>query len=276
MRTIHLSALKIGVLATALSLSSIASVQAVAIHDAGLFTNTLASNDDGSTALVNLGFNVNFFGSNFTSLYVNNNGNVTFNAALGTFTPFSLLSTSTPMLAPFFADVDTRNSNNVQYGQATLGGQAVFGVNWIDVGYYNSQANPLNSFQLIITDRSDIAAGDFDFEFNYDQILWETGSASGGTGGFGGNSARAGWSNGLTQSFEIAGSAINGGLLDGNATTGLINNSLNSAINGQYIFQVRNGQINGGSVPEPTAIALLALGFAGLVVMRQRKVVKSI
>lgn len=149
---------------------------ASAVHDASAFTgNTLAANDDGSTGVVNMGFNVNFFGQNFSSLYVNNNGNVTFNSALSTFTPFSLLSTSTPMLAPFFADVDTNGAGSglVQYGQSTLGGHSVFGVNWLNVGYFPSATDKTNSFQLIVTDRSDIAVGDFDFQFNYDNVEWE-------------------------------------------------------------------------------------------------------
>jgi hypothetical protein len=178
-----------------------------AIHDANLFTdNTLPANDDGSTGLVPIGFAINFFGANYTDLYVNNNGNVTFTGPLGTYTPFPIINTGVPMLAPFFADVDTRGAGSglVQYGPDTLGGRSVFGVNWIDVGYFPSQTNLLNSFQLIITDRSDIGAGDFDFEFNYDQILWETGGASGGSGGLGGSSARAGWSNGVNASYTIS------------------------------------------------------------------------
>ncbi|MBE3068153.1 MAG: hypothetical protein IMZ73_12135, partial [Chloroflexi bacterium] len=60
-------------------------------------------------------------------------------------------------------------------------------------------------------------------------------------GGLGGFSARAGYSDGLSNFFELPGSAVNGGLLDSNASTGLINNSLNSSQLGRYIFQVRNG-----------------------------------
>lgn len=147
---------------------------------------------------------------------MNNNGNTTFTGPLSTYTPFGITGVSTPMLAPFFADVDTRGAGSglVQYGQDTIGGRNVFGVNWINVGYFGAHVDKLNSFQLIVTDRSDVAAGDFDFEFNYDQIQWETGDASGGSGGLGGTSAAAGWTNGAGQYFEFTGSRVNGAFLN--------------------------------------------------------------
>jgi hypothetical protein len=219
--------------------------EAAAIHNAAKFTDfTLAANDDGSSGPVGIGFDVNFFGATYSNLWVNNNGNVTFTGPLATFTPFNLLTTTIPIIAPFFADVDTRGvgSGLVQYGQDTIGGRNVFGVNWINVGYFASKADKLNSFQLILIDRSDIAAGDFDFEFNYDRILWETGDASGGIGGLGGFSARAGWSNGVDTAFELPGSAINGAFLDGGPNA-LISGSRLSSTPGQYIFEVRSGMV---------------------------------
>ena len=108
-----------------------------AIHDSNLFTDyTLPANDDGSTGNINIGFNINFFGGLYSSLYVNNNGNVTFSSPMSTYTPFNIVTTGISMLAPFFADVDTRGAGSglVQYGQDTLNGHQVFGVNWFDVG----------------------------------------------------------------------------------------------------------------------------------------------
>ena len=125
-----------------------------AVHDAGLFTTVLARNDDGSTGSVGIGFSIDFYGlSAQSTLFVNNNGNVTFTGPLSTFTPFGLLTSTIPIIAPFFADVDTRNlgSDVVRYGTGSIGGRSVFGVNWIDVGYFGSHADKLNSFQLIIT-----------------------------------------------------------------------------------------------------------------------------
>lgn len=215
--------------------------------NAGFTSNTLAANDDDSTGLVGLGFSINYFGLVFTGLYVNNNGNVTFDGPLSAYTPFDLTSTGSEIIAPYFADVDTRgvNSDEVTYGSDTVGGRPAFGVNWVDVGYFSSASDKLNSFQLVIIDRSDLAPGDVDFEFNYDRIEWESGAASGGSGGLGGSSARAGYSNGTGDPgtfFEFTGSAVNGAFLDGNPTTGLALNS-NVGVPGRFLFQVRNGVV---------------------------------
>ena len=42
----------------------------------------LAAVDDNSTGLVPIGFTINFFGTDYTDLFVNNNGNVTFDDPL--------------------------------------------------------------------------------------------------------------------------------------------------------------------------------------------------
>ncbi len=238
-----------------------AEVDAQAIRqNPGFTANTLPPNDDDSTEAVPIGFTINFFGLVQSTLFVNNNGNVTFSGPLAEFTPFPIQTTATQIIAPFFADVDTRNlaSGVVQYGSDTVGGRAAFGVNWFNVGYYGSRADRLNTFQLVLIDRSDTGAGNFDFEFNYSSIQWETGDASGGVGGLGGSSARAGYSNGSTNSFELQGSAVNGAFLNGGPNA-LISQSIGTTVIGRDLFQVRNGTVQTPVITSP----LIAAGTVG-------------
>lgn len=216
----------------------------------GFATTSLAPNDDGSysgggtnTAVaVPIGFSINFYGDTFSNLYVNNNGNVTFSNSLSTFSPYGLTNTLTQIIAPFFADVDTREGNLVTFGNDTVDGHAAFGVNWILVGYFDEHTNKVNSFQLVLINRSDRDPGDFDIEFNYDQVQWETGDASEGTNGLGGDSAVVGFSNGSAlpgTSLQLQGSMIPGELLDSNPG-GLIHGDLNTNVLGRYIFPIVN------------------------------------
>lgn len=220
------------------------------VSDPSCTTTDLARNDDSSSAQVSLPFALNFYGTTYSSLWVNNNGNVTFNGALATFTPFGLRATSTPIIAPFFADVDTRGvgSDLVRYGygQTTYEGRPAFCVNWSNVGYYASHADKLNTFQLLLVSRADQGVGAFDIIFNYDKVQWETGDASGGSNGMGGVPARAGFSSGsptnTDQSTELPGSGTSGSFLD-NSSNGLIHGHLGSNIDGRYIFPVRSSGV---------------------------------
>src|SRR6185437_4682219 len=132
----------------------------------------------------------------------NNNGNVTFTAPLSEYTPNDLTTPGhIPEIAAFFADVDTSGAGS---GLTTYGSTAspfdfgpgegvhnAFVVNYPNVGYYSAHDDKLNSFQIVLIDRSDTGSGNFDIEFNYDQVQWETGDASGGSGGLGGGSTAA-------------------------------------------------------------------------------------
>jgi len=201
----------------------------------------LDRNDDDSTGIVPMGFFINYFGSSNAALYVNNNGNVTFGSALSGYAPNPLNQLGEPaitnIIAPFWADVDTRNTNSdvVKYGTNMVDGHAAFGVDWVNVGYYYEHADKLLSCQLVIIDRSDIVAGDFDMEFNYLKVQWEWGDASLNV------PPRAGYSDGVDD-YELPGSGVEGTLLDTNAVTGLIYRNLNSSVPGRYVFYFRDGQ----------------------------------
>src|SRR6476646_2876739 len=81
-------------------------------QNAGFKNRSVPRNDDGSAPIDDLGFTINFFGKDRSQVYVNNNGNVTFDSALSTYTPFGLANTQREIIAPFFSDVDTRNSGS--------------------------------------------------------------------------------------------------------------------------------------------------------------------
>jgi hypothetical protein len=213
----------------------------------------------------------------YTTTYVSNNGYLTFNSGQGTYTPSGLGAgyVGQPIIAAFFADVDTRGARSAltSYGTGTYAGRGAFGATWDGVGYYNRGDDKLNSFQVILTDRSDTGAGNFDIYFNYDQIQWETGSASGGSGGLGGISAAVGYNAGTGAPgtyYELPGSRTPGTFLD-KGTAPLVRTT-NNGVPGQLYFSVRNGVVSPG-VPEPATWAMMIGGF-GMVggAMRRRRV----
>jgi hypothetical protein len=238
---------------------------------------TVNTCDDCYTSAVALGFNANYFGTTFNQTFVSNNGYVTFDQGQGDYTPTGLTAdyVGAPIIAAFFSDVDTRadQGGTVTYGNGTYAGNSAFGVTWDQVGYYNTQADKLNTFQLILVDRNATGNGNFDIYFNYDQVQWETGDFDGGTDGLGGISASAGFANGtgLAGTYsQLAGSLVNGALLDGGVNS-LVANS-NNGVAGQYYFQVRNGLVVTTPVPEPETYAMLlaGLGLVGVVGRRRR------
>lgn len=219
------------------------------------------SADDDSTGAVDVGFSLELFGTSTSSLFINNNGNVTFAFPSGVGNPASiaggLFEQGGPVLATFLSDVDTTYTSPLTYGQGTLGGHNAFVVNWTGVASFGQQDH-FNTFQLFLVDRSDIAAGAFDFEFNYAQIQWDQGANHAGV------SALAGYADGASTSFLLNGSGIAGTFLDGGpAPTSLIANQLGlpfdgAAMEGRYAFNVRNGLVShaasgdGGEDPDPT------------------------
>ena len=80
--------------------------------------NSLEANGDSSAEPITLPFDLDFYTRSYDTLWVNNNGNVTVDGPLSTFTPFGLVGTDAAVIAPFFADVDTRASGSVTYGWA--------------------------------------------------------------------------------------------------------------------------------------------------------------
>src|SRR5207344_2630403 len=94
---------------------------------------------------------INFFGHHYTALFVNNNGNVSFTSPVGAFTPSAIGSGfNFPIIAPFWADVDTRPSGGGTVSYDLDASDGVMTITWDDVGYYGGHTNKRDSFQLVL------------------------------------------------------------------------------------------------------------------------------
>lgn len=179
------------------------------------FILAMLPNDDEFSNVIVLPFNFSFYGTSYDSLYINNNGNVSFDLPYSTFTANPFPDPSYNMIAPFWADVDTRSTNggNVWY-KLTPHSLVVV---WDHVGYWNMMEDKLNTFQLIISDGQDtlVPAGN-NVSFCYGDMQWTTGSASGGINGIGGTPATVGVNigNGIDYfqvgQFDTLGTAFDG------------------------------------------------------------------
>jgi gliding motility-associated-like protein len=159
-------------------------------------------NDDGWLQIPSMGFTFSFCGTSYTSCFINTNGNVSFGQGVGVFSPTGF-PYNVPMIAPFWADVDTRNTACGQAWYKLFGNYMI--VSWEDVGWYNMNCSPLNTFQLIISDGTApiIGVGN-NVQFRYGDMNWTTGTASGG-GPFGGFAATVGYNSGDNINYEQVG-----------------------------------------------------------------------
>jgi hypothetical protein len=164
-----------------------------------------AHNDDGYSSH-NLGFPFSFYGVEYGIdgvYYINNNGNLSFESP-HRFPNGGFPRGDIPIIAPFWADVDTGDSG-AQLGHAwvkNFPARNVMAVTYENVGYYDEKGDKLNSFQMLISDGNDEAMGlGNNICFCYQHMDWTTGSASDGVDGFGGVPATVGANKGSGGEF---------------------------------------------------------------------------
>uniref|UniRef100_A0A1X7VHY5 Sushi domain-containing protein n=1 Tax=Amphimedon queenslandica TaxID=400682 RepID=A0A1X7VHY5_AMPQE len=215
------------------------------------FTNV----DDQSTSL-NLQSNFVFYGTNFSTVFINNNGLLSFYAAHNEYTsaPFPLPQT---LIAPFWADVDTRNgAGTVYYRETTASAivskvaqdialafpnqppftaKSVVIVTWSEVGYYEENDDKHNTFQCVLA--TDGGRSYVIFLYLDDGINWVTGDASGGLNGLGGTEAYVGFNFGGQNATYFA--------VQGSRTPAVIDieTTSNVEVAGLWIFQVNEAEI---------------------------------
>ncbi len=167
-------------------------------------------NDDGFSGPIDLGFSVDFFGTTYSQFWANNNGNISFTGGISAFTPTGPQGASSPIISPFFADVDTRNPlSGLMYLRNDIPDQII--VTWDQVGYFNQNVDLLNSFQLVFRGPDfNVPFGEGNIGFFWRDMQWETGDASEGTGGFGGTPGAVGFGNGAGDGVILESSLTDG------------------------------------------------------------------
>ncbi|MEO6659336.1 MAG: nidogen-like domain-containing protein [Burkholderiaceae bacterium] len=213
--------------------------------------NADGRNDDGFSGPINFGYTLNFFGTNYTSLYANNNGNISFGSGISEYVPSGPTGAAAPVISPWFADVDTRGAaSGVLHLRQDISNETI--LTWDQVGYYDEHDDVLASFQLIVRGPGyNVPVGEGSIGFFYKSMPWEHTDTS--------TTAAVGFGDGAGNSEVLAGSN----------TTGL-----NQVVQDHYIWFDQNlapvPPVN--AVPEPGTYALMlaGLGVLGMVARRRK------
>ncbi|XP_032063131.1 alpha-tectorin-like isoform X2 [Aythya fuligula] len=213
--------------------------------------------DDGSSKKLSLAVPFTFYNKKYQTLYVNNNGVISFGSRVNQYTPDPFpLADGRSFVAPYWGDVDNVLGGDVFYRETTdpelLGlitkqinqyfpdipftATWAFVATWEHVAYYGSTSNKGNTFQAALTTNTETSF----IILNYKDIQWTTGAASGGDAetGLGGTPAHAGFNSGdETNYYNIPGSR----------TDAVINITKTSNVNipGRWVFQVDNFKVTG-------------------------------
>jgi len=195
---------------------------------------------------------INIGGTIYTSMYVNNHGNVSFNRPIITWDATNDLLTSgnDAIFAVFLADSDTGGAkpNLPTPGGKSTGTNRVYWdldaakrtitVTWDDVGYYFQQTDLLNAFQLRITRLGNNA---FKLEFRYENINWIRGNYPTSVERF----PVAGWS---------AGDGVSYALLEGSGTADAGTWDTDAGASTVTILFANGGVTNTAPTPAPVTV----------------------
>ncbi|OJY33730.1 MAG: hypothetical protein BGP11_22995 [Rhodobacterales bacterium 65-51] len=118
---------------------------------------------------------INYFGTNYTSLYINTNGLITFQAPVTAYTPSALSALPYPAIAPFWSDVNitsgtANGTNNIYWDLDPSSGRVT--ITWLDVRAYSGSTSARNTFQVVLQHTHD---GNFEIDMIYQKVQWTNG-----------------------------------------------------------------------------------------------------
>jgi len=209
-------------------------------------------NDDGFSGPIPLGYTLNFFGTNYTTYFANNNGNMSFVSGISAYVPTGPTGANSPVISPWFGDVDTRGPlSGVLHLRDDIANQTI--LTWDHVGYYDTNDDKLNSFQLVVRGPDyAIPVGEGTIGFFYKGMPWESTDTS--------TTAAVGFGDGADDSIVLQGSNLAG---------------LNAVVEDHHIWFNQNLQpvppVTAVPEPETYALMLVGLGFVGAMARRRAR-----
>nr|XP_022323656.1 protein mesh-like [Crassostrea virginica] len=222
----------------------------------------MPKNDDGSSPDIPISSLFPFFNHQHSKLTVNTNGVISFLQTVSTYTPDPFpLANDARMIAPFWADIDTTRGGTVWYRETTdkqlldratdevrayfpkfmkFRASWIFIATWDHVAFYGCSedgCSKTNTYQAVL-----ITNGQHSFTiYNYEEIQWTTGKASGGdaTTGLGGTPAQVGFN---------AGDGIVFYTVSASRTNDIVNVDEYSNVNipGKFVFRIDASDISDG------------------------------
>jgi subtilisin family serine protease len=129
-------------------------------------TSNLSSCDDCSSPSMSLGFTLDWFGTQYTNIFINTNGGAVLDDGRGSFRSyrnFDLRTATRPYILPLFTDLNPAANGTVEFGQGTISDGSpknVFWAEWIDVAEYGNNS-ARQEFQMLIIEESDGATIEF-------------------------------------------------------------------------------------------------------------------
>jgi nidogen-like len=214
-------------------------------------------NDDGFRGPIDLGFSLNFFGTNYTQFFINNNGNVSFGNGIDAFVPEGPTGATSPVISPFFGDVDTRGANSGVVHFSQLANEDI--ITWDHVGYFSSHDDKLNTFQLVLRGPGfAVPSGEGQVGFFYTDMQWDTTDTS--------QVAAIGFGDGSGNSVVLQGSTLPG--------------TANLTQNHHIWFDLSDSGVPVtpppvSGVPEPGSVSLVLAGAGGLLLAGRKYLVRN-